>query len=152
MACVLIHLDDCPGCEVSESELRESGFLPAIFETATKDPGAADHILQAMIMDGAEIEQGDYGIRITVTPMLRERYFRHYWDEFQRWMERASKMDFKDFSTYHGEMKFNDAERYFMRPNNIYIWYAGWYSTLTDFLREVTDNETYYFGTAFTLR
>lgn len=152
MSYILIQLDEDPGCEISELELRESGFIPAKFESAVKDPNAANHVLQALEWDGADIKKDDDGIRITITPMLRERYFRHWWDEFQRWMERASKMDFKDFSTYHGEMKFNDAERWFKRPNNIYVWYAGWYSTLTEFLRGALDNETFYIGTVFELR
>ena len=152
MSYVLIQLDEDPNASVSTEELYLSGFLPAIFETAQEDRGAANHVLQALEMDGAKIYNLEEGTRITFTETCRERYFRHYWYEFQRWMEQASKMDFADFKTWHGEIKFNDAERHFRHPNDIYVWYAGWYASLTEFMREIKDGESFYVGTAFTLR
>jgi hypothetical protein len=152
MSNIMICLDDYEEPELDEDYLGEIGVIPHTFERAKVTPHAADHILQALEFDGAEIVKDELnGTSIKITPMLRERYFRHYFDEYKRWAELAAKMDFEDFSTYHGKIKFGDAERWFDRPNDVYIWYAGWYSTLSEFLRQAGNGDTFYIGTVFTL-
>lgn len=152
MSYIMICLDDYEEPELDEGYLGEIGFIPHTFELAKVTPHAADHILQALEFDGAEVVKDELnGTSIKITPMLREHYFRHYFDEYKRWAELAAGMDFEDFSTHRGEMKFGDAKRRFNHPNDVYIWYAGWYSTLTEFLRGAGNGDTFYIGTVFTL-
>lgn len=149
MAIKLIVLEEEPECTIDKSDIWNSGLADRSDRIVESD-SVIPWLMNALELDGAEsVEDGDGNQMVMFTKTFRDRYFNHYWDEFHRWIEKAAQMDFDDFKSWRGSMKFDDAERWFNKPNDIYVWYAGWYATLTDFLRNIKDDETFYFGNAF---
>lgn len=145
----LIILDDEPN-KIPVSELRNCGFIPTITDYVTENNGIAKWIAGVFEQEGAEVTTySDGTTMVTFTKVYLERYFRRYFDEWKRAADRFAAMDFEDFKTYRGAMKFEDTEKYFSKPNDIYVWNCGWYSTLSDFLRNVKDGETFYIGNSF---
>lgn len=149
MSIKLIVLDEEPNNLITDRDIRRTN-LACEESRIVEDDGLIGWVINAFDWTGATIgEDEEHNRTVQFGKVFRDRYFRQYYDEFKRWIERAAKMDFDDYKSFHGNMKFGDAERWFKRPNEIHIWYSGWYSTLTEFLRNVEDDEVFYFGNAF---
>ena len=152
MSIKLIVLADEPGETIMDSDIRHTNLADDT-DRIIEDDSIIGWVLNSMELDGAEIsEDKDGNQTVGITDVFRKRYFRHYYDEFHKWIQRASGITFEEYMSYHGEMKFSDAERWFKKPNDIYVWYWGWYSTLTEFLRNVENDEQYYVVQGFEIK
>lgn len=148
MSIKLIVLGDEPGRSVWDYDIRKTDLADES-DKIVEDGSIIGWVLNALDWDGAEIGEEDGTRTVKFNKTFRERYFRHYWNEFQRWIKRAAEMDFEDYITHNGRMKFEDAEHWFKYPNGIYVWYSGYYCMLTEFLRNVSDDEKFYVVQAF---
>lgn len=149
MAIKLIVLEEEPECTIDKSDIWNSGLADRS-DRIVESKSVIPWLINALELDGAELEEDVERHQIVrFTKTFMDRYFHHYWNEFHRWIGRAAEMDFEDFKSYRGSIRFDDAERWFRKPNDIYVWNCGWYATLTDFLRNVKDDESFYFGNAF---